>query len=149
MFVRWAETSKRMQAGLEEIRKQISSLPLQDARATAEHALRDPVRFECAEEAWDGGEIELGLPPLVRQFFGQYLSVVSLSTSAELCRDGIAPVAADSKYLRIGADGEHTHLAVLPGEETVYVLADDVPAEEQVEDTFPSIYHYLAFLGRL
>lgn len=145
---RWA-TGGEFGQRMEQLRGEIRALPLEEARSAAEAALSDPTKFQRAEKhppsSTDISELALEL----RSFFERYARVASRGACiAELDRQQIRASQILDGYITIGIHVEHTELAVKPGDETIWVLADDVPSEEAVEDDFPSIYHYLLFVDR-
>jgi hypothetical protein len=131
---------------LEEVRQ----IPLDEAVKQAELLLSDPARFQCSESplARDGAAAS-GLPRTARTFFERYDRVASLFSGTELARDEIGPSTVAPGFTRVGNETEHTEVAVKTGEDTVYILADDVPTEIVIESTYPTLYHYIIAIDRL
>jgi hypothetical protein len=124
----------------------VKSIPLPKARAEAEALFSQPSGFTRAAPA-DATPIP-GLSAELQEFFALHGDVTAEEGEVSISRLEIAPYEHDKSFLRLGQDGEHTHLAAKPGESAVYVIADDVPRAKQVEESFPSIHHYLLFVDR-
>ena len=77
-----------------------------------------------------------------------YGEITVKDDDAIICRDEIQPYKRDESLIWLGQDSEHTHLVAKPNEDTLYIVADDVPKAKQIEDQFPSIYHYIVFMNR-
>jgi hypothetical protein len=144
----WAADGEFLQK-IEQLKGEIRELSLEEAKAAAEAALSNPARFDRVEAHTPSSANMSELAPELRSFFERYARVASQGAFiAELDSQQIRPSAILSGYIAIGIHVEHTELAIKPGEEGIWVLADDVPSEEALEDFFPSVYHYLLFVDR-
>jgi len=133
---------------IDQLQSGIRALPLEQARSAAEAALADSTRFHVEASLPDGTELS-ELAPDLRAFFERYARVASLGAFiSELGHHTIRPSCVLNGYIAIGTHVEHTELAARPGDETIWVLAEDVPPEDAVEESFPSIYHYLLFVDQ-
>jgi hypothetical protein len=124
----------------------VKSIPLAEAKAEAEALFGRPSGFSRAAPT-DTTPIP-GLSNDLQAFFARHGEVTAEEGEVSISRGDIEPYGHDESFLRLGQDGEHTHLAAKPNESAVYVVADDVPKAKQVEEQFPSIYHYLLFVDR-
>jgi hypothetical protein len=126
--------------------RELATLSAAEARTAAERVLVAP-RFVRATP-WDDSPPHPELAPALREFFRRFRTVEV--AEGEQCADiaELAPLEWAPGYLRLGTDGEHTHLAVRPGDECIYVLADDVGHEERVDATFATVYHWILWLER-
>jgi hypothetical protein len=124
-------------------------MPLAEARAIAEAALADPGQFRCRRAPAPEGAHWERLAPQLRGFFNEFDTVEAQSADPVLARALIGPSRVIPGYIRIGNDTEHREAAVMPSEEAVYAIAEDVPIDKAVEGRYASIYHYLAFIALL
>ena len=127
--------------------RELAALPDTEARAEAERVLATP-RF-LRVTRWQSPPLpRVELAPSLSEFFRvmQRVEVPDREECADIAELG--PLEWAPGYLYLGTDGEHTHLAVRPGDESIYVLTDDVPEEDRVESVFSSIYHWVLWLER-
>lgn len=122
----------------------VKSIPLDEAKDRAEALFGQPCGFSRSAPT-DKTPIP-SLSPGLQEFFASHGEITAEGGEVAIGRQDIQPYGHDKSFIRLGQDGEHTHLAAKPGNDAVYVLADDVPKGKQVEDEFPSIYHYLLFV---
>ena len=132
---------------LEAYERELAALPAADARAAAEQVLAAP-RFLRVTRRQDPPALPPELAPTLREFFHviQRVDVPGREEAADI--SDVRPVEWAPGYLYVGTDGEHTHLAVRAGDESVYVLTDDVPDDDRVESVFHTIYHWVLWLER-
>jgi hypothetical protein len=124
------------------------ALTLEEAEGRAIDLLANPSQYRVEP---GGTDTPNGMPPGLRRLFSRYRSIRSSVDELEMGLHLLSPSSVKADYSSLGYASEHTHLAVGPVGETVYVLADDVPEEEAVESVHASIYHYLVYrdlLGR-
>jgi len=138
---------KRYLRALEAYERELAALPAPEARAAAERVLAAP-RFLRVTRWQDPPPPRPELAPALGEFF-QVIQRVEVPGREE-CADisELQPVEWAPEYLYLGTDGEHTHLGVRAGDESIYVLTDDVPDEDRVESVFGSIYHWVLWLER-
>lgn len=138
----------RERAEYERLENEIAAMSLEGAKLEAERLLREPGAFQVVAADSPAGTPVSSLPPLVQELFGRYESIVDVHSAAELTRIDVGPSTLRSDLYRIGIHTEHSEVAVGSGSEEVYILADDVPEAEAVEETYQSVYHYLVGVHR-
>ena len=139
--------AKRYAEAITAYEQELAGLPAPDARAQAERVIASPRFIRIVP--WPAPRpARAELAPDVGAFFGvvQRVEVPDGETCADVA--DLAPLEWAPGFLRLGPDGEHTHLALRPGDEAIYVLGDDVPAEERVFTVLATIYHWLLYLER-
>lgn len=141
---RHRDEMRRDGKAFEKMVEAVKSIPPAEAKARAEAMFSQPSGFSRSAPS-DKTPIP-NLSPGLQEFFALHGEVTAEMGEVVISRQDIQPYEHDRSFIRLGQDGEHTHLAAKPGEDAVYVLADDVPKGKQVEDEFPSIYHYLLFV---
>ena len=124
----------------------VKSIPLADAKDRADALFSQSTGFSRSAPT-DTTPIP-SLSPGLQEFFALYGEITAEGGEVVISRQDIQPYEHDRAFIWLGRDGVHTQLTAKPGEDAVYVLADDVPKAQQVEDHFPSIYHYLLFVDR-
>ena len=143
-----SRASERYVQTLEAYERELASLPQAEARAAAERVLASS-RFVRAAPRHDAPPGHTELAPALREFFDRFHRLEV--PEGELCADiaELPPLDWAPGYLCLGATGvEHTHLAIRPRDESIYILADDVPIPERVESTFATVYHWILWLER-
>lgn len=131
---------------LDALETQVAAMPLSEVRAEARHILASPRHLRAGR--WSGEPaLHPELAPLLRAFFSEY-QVVEIPDS-EQCADvsQLEPFDFIEGYLNLGTDGEHTHLAIKPGDESIYIVADDTD-EDHVSDMYATVYHWIVFIER-
>ncbi len=124
---------------LENIDREIAGLSIEEAKKSAELFLAN--LKSCIVKKSSTSYISSNLVPILRDFFSE---VEEFQAGDEwLLRTELGPYEHDPTFIRLGQDGEHTHLCSKPGQDTVYIVADDVPKEQQIENSYPSVYHWL------
>lgn len=125
----------------------LAALSATEARAQAERVLAASQRLRVVP--WRS------TPPSRREltaslgeFFRGVRCVEELSGMPSADAAELAPLAWAPGYWSLGPNDEHTHLAVRPGDESIYVLADDVSGDERVEQRFATVYHWVLWLQR-
>ena len=137
--------AERFAHALAAYEQELAALSGPDARVAAESVLAKPRFIRVVR--WSAPPTpRRELAPALRAFFGSVQRVEGGEQeldAAEIERLEWAP-----GYLRLGTDSEHTHLAIRPGDEAIYVLADDVPSADRVESVFATVYHWVLWLER-
>ena len=138
--------AERFAHALAACEQDLAALSGADARAAAEKVLADPRFIRVVR--WSApptlrGDLALAL----RTFLG---SVQRVEGGDEEVVDGreIERLEWAPGYLRLGTEDEHTHLAIRPGDEAIYVLADDVPVADRIESVFATVYHWVLWVER-
>ncbi|MBI3947264.1 MAG: hypothetical protein HY321_15165 [Armatimonadetes bacterium] len=148
-LVRAKELSlKKLVAAGRPVESRVLGLTPEEARRQAEALLADPSRFEC-ELGSPGPEARSLIAPLgpgLRSFLETRVRIRSAGAAVAVGSAFVRRSRALPEFVTIGCPGpEHTELAARPGEETVYVLVDDVPPDDRQEETFPTIYHCILY----
>lgn len=125
----------------------ISSLSLQQAKASAIGLLSDPRIFQCAESPIADERSLEGLAPEVRELLKRYATIELVKgPRAAVMRTSLGPSGRRPGFLRIGSIAAATDVAgdlgVKPGDETIYELYTD-EAPDPTFGTYKSIYHWL------
>jgi hypothetical protein len=140
-----SRAAERYAQALDEYERELDGLSAQKARAAAERVLAAPRFIRVVR--WPMPQAPRGrLAPLLREFFGGVQRIEAPHGESYVDITELAPLAWASGYLCLGRVDEHTHIAVRPGDEGVYVMADDVPAEEALDTVLPTVYHYVLWL---
>jgi hypothetical protein len=139
--------AERYAQALAAYEEELAALSAPDAHMAAERVLAKPRFIRVVR--W--GALPTRRPefaPALRAFFEriQRVEVPRGEQRADVAE--IEPLEWAPGYLRLGTDSEHTHLAIRPGDEAIYVLADDVPSADRVESVFATIYHWVLWLER-
>lgn len=124
----------------------VNAIPLAEARVEAEALLQNGSGFRYS--TLPAGKPAPGLSDDLQEFFAKHGEISVEEGEVWICGSEVKAYEYDKAFLRLGQDGEHTHVAVKANQPAVFVVADDVPRAEAVEEEFPSIYHYLLFVDR-
>ena len=127
--------------------RELAALTAAEAQAAAEQVLAAP-RFIRATPWHDAPRPQTELAPTLREFFHRIRRVEGSNGDRYADIAELEPLEWAPGYLRLGTDVEHTHVAIRPGDESIYVLADDVPSDERVESVFATVYHWILWLER-
>lgn len=122
--------------------REVNQLPIEEVERRARIMLEDPEWFAVTRVVDADYPRRADLGPAAQRLFDRYASISGQETPLELHRTSFGP-SLRAGYLRLGETGEQTEVAVLLGGDEVVVLAEDVPAEQQIEERFPTIFHYL------
>ena len=140
--------AERVSQALEAYERELAALTPDEARAAAERVLATS-RFVRTTPWRDAPPPHTELAPVLREFF-QRIRLVEVPEAGP-CADAaeLPPLESAPGYLCLGNTGvEHTDLAIRPGDESIYILADDVPIAERVESVFATVYHWILWLER-
>ena len=143
-----SRAAERYVQALNAFEQEFATLTPSEARTAAERVLAAP-RFVRVTPWQDAPPPNAELAPTLREFF-QRIRLVEIPES-ERCADvsHLVPLEWAPEYLSLGSTGvEHTHLAIRPNDESIYILADDVPIDKRVESVFATVYHWLLWLER-
>ena len=139
--------AERYAQALAAYEQELADLPAADARVAAEQVLASPrfiSVFPWTVAAAPGPE----LAPTLTEFFRRIQRVEVPGGERRADAAELEPLDWAAGYLRLGADGEHAHIAVRAGDEAIYVLADDAPSDDRVESVFATVYHWVLWLER-
>jgi hypothetical protein len=139
--------AERYSQALRAYEGELAALTPAEARAAAERVLAAP-RFIRTTPWHDAPPPNTELAPVLREFL-QRIRLVEVP-DAERCANAadLSPLEWAPGYLCLGTAGEHSHVAIRPGDESIYILADDVPHNERVESVFATVYHWILWLER-
>jgi hypothetical protein len=152
---KYQEFERRREQLEAELENEINPLPLKAARERAEPLLSDPARFQCLKRPPSPQDISrlTSLAPELRLFFETYESILHIKGGFSLRRSDVEPSLAGHGLFVIGSTGhEHEELSVIPGDETVHYIMQDIPEEEEPIlpglCTFTSVYHCVLYFDR-
>jgi len=118
----------------------VEQLPLEEARALAHRVLDNPEWFRT--EFGDMSHLlPTTIPASVREFYSRYVRITGRFCDVQLDAAECGRSETRAEMLRVGRDDAHVELCTKDAEDRVYLLADDVGAEEVIEGSVPSIYH--------
>ena len=127
------------------VAESLQALPLPDAEAEARAYLADDSRFRT--EAGSGILVwGNAYGPTLQQFFARYRRVASLRSEVELEGGPCVRSENDPGFYLIGFYWEHVEVVVAPGRDEIVVL--DTEARLEALYRFPTILHFICFLGR-
>jgi hypothetical protein len=141
--------AERYAAGISAYERELDTLSAAAARQRAELVLTASPFVRGV--AWRDGPVPLvGDLASGQQEFFRRLRRVEAARHGEPYVDAeeLAPYAGHPGYLRLGQDDEHAYLAVRPGDEALYVIADDEPLERAPSHRFPTLHHWVLWLHR-
>jgi hypothetical protein len=118
----------------------IEGLPLEVARRLAHQVLDNPEWFQ-AELGDASSSLAITAPDTVREFYGRYRRATGRYCDVQLVAAGCGPSDTRPELMRVGRDDAHVELCVRKAEDRIYLVADDVGADEPIEGSVPSIYH--------
>jgi len=84
------------------------------------------------------------LGPELQKFFSRFEEASEIRGETNLNRNAIGPSSLREGFLKIGTDIEHTEIVVRPHEDGIYIIDGTEPEDQAVEESFETIYHYLA-----
>lgn len=139
--------AERFAQALAACEQELAALSALDASASAERVLASP-RFIRAVSWSTPPAPRQELAPALRSFFSRVRRVELPGGEPHADAATIEPLGWAPGYLKLGTVDEHTHLAIRPGDESIYILADDVPGADRVESVFATVYHWVLWLER-
>lgn len=144
-----SRAAERYAAAISAYERELETLPAAAAREQAERVLTASPFVRGV--AWrDGPALLVGdLAPAQREFFRRLRRVEAVRNGAPYVdAEELAPFAGYPGYLCLGQDDEHAYLAVRPGDEALYVVADDEPPERAPSHRFPTLHHWVLWVHR-
>jgi hypothetical protein len=145
VYREWANIKADASAHLVGYSESIGLSPHQ-ATSIAHDVLKNNSEFEIRSSPASKHASELS--PSIRNFFQDYPKVILTTDDVAISVGDVCRYAHDGQFLLLGSDGEHTHLVARPNDDRVYVVADDVPKESQIEGEFPTIYHWIVWVNK-
>lgn len=82
--------------------------------------------------------------PRLQKFFSRFETVREIKGETSLDRNQIGTSSLRDGFLKIGTDMEHTEIVARPNEDTIYIIDGSEPEDQVLEESFPTIYHYIA-----
>lgn len=141
LLVRWKKSGE-MYRRIEEELATVRALPLRVAEEGALTLLLDGEKYRIIEEPAPTDSLN-SLGPVLRQFFLRFKKVTEIKGETSLDRSEIAPSTLCEGFIRIGTDMEHAEIVARPNDDVIYAIDGTEPQGHQVEEGFPTIYHYL------
>jgi hypothetical protein len=81
--------------------------------------------------------------PALQKFFCRFEIVREVKGETSLNRSQIRASTLREGFVRIGTDMDSTEIVALPNEDTVYVIDGSEPRDQPLEESFPTIYHFI------
>jgi hypothetical protein len=140
--------AERYAQAIRAYEKELVALSAAEARTGAERILAAPRFIRVVPPSRTPHPTHPELAPALRAFFHtiQRIEVANGEAYADVAE--LTPLEWAPGFLRIGPDGEHTHLAVRPHDEAIYVLGDDVPEAERIFTVLATVYHWVLYMER-
>lgn len=138
----WRESDKFHQQVTQQLAA-ARALSQEEAEERALRLLYDTKLFRIVENR----QMEDSLPlhgPRLRKFFSRFETVREMKGETFLDRNQIGPSNLRKGFFRIGTDMEHTEIVAKPNEDTIYIIDGTEPEGQALEESFPTIYHYIA-----
>jgi hypothetical protein len=124
---------------LARIEAWIGQLPLVDAERLAAQVLGNPEWF--VTEPASSTTATTALPRSARAFFERFGSVRGRFCDLRITAAEIGASAVGSSLVRLGWEDAHVELCLSPDASGVLRLADDVPPDQALEGSVPSLWH--------
>jgi len=141
LLIRWKKSGE-LYRRIEEELATVRALSLREAEEKALTLLLDGEKFRIVEKPAPTDALH-SLGPVLRGFFLRFERVTEIKGETSLDRREVGPSTLREGFLRIGTDIEHAEIVARPKEDVIYVIDGTEPEGPQVEEGFPTIYHYL------
>ena len=141
LIVRWKKSGK-LYRRIEDELAAVRALSLREAEDKALTLLLDGDKYRIVEKPAPTDAL-YSLGPALRQFFSRFESVKEIRGETALDRGEIGPSTLREGFVKVGTDIEHTEIVARPKEDMIYVIDGTEPIDFQLEEGFPTIYHYL------
>ena len=141
LIVRWKKSGK-LYRRIEEELAAVRALSLREAEVKALTLLLDGDKYRIVEKPAPTDAL-YSLGPALRQFFSRFERVTEIRGETSLDRSEIGPSALRDGFIKVGTDMEHTEIVARPKEDLIYVIDGTEPEGSQLDEGFPTIYHYL------
>ena len=99
--------------------------------------------YRSVESPTSEDSLPLGSPAL-QKFFSRFETVREIKGETSLDRNQIGTSALREGYLKLGTDMDFTEIVAKPNEDTIYIIDGSEPRDQPLEESFPTIYHYIA-----
>ncbi len=140
-LARWKKSGE-LYRQIEEELAAVRTLPLREAEAKALALLLDGDKYRIVEKPAPTDAL-YSLGPALRKFFSRFERVKEIRGETALDRGEIGPSTLREGFIKVGTDMEHTEIVARPKEDVIYVIDGTEPEGSQLEEGFPTIYHYL------
>lgn len=141
VLAKWKGMTPAYARAAEQLDK-IRALPIEQARREALALISDPKRFRCiAGQRPTGTEISL-FGPILEEFLARFDAVEQIDGEFTCGRHWTGTSAVRSGFMRIGHHFDGAELAVLPGDDQVFIIHDPIHELQGL----PSIYHQILLL---
>jgi len=140
-LARWKKSGELYRQVEEELAA-VRTLPLREAEAKALALLLDGDKYRIVEKPAPTDAL-YSLGPALRKFFSRFERVKEIRGETPLDRGEIGPSTLREGFIKVGTDMEHTEIVARPKEDVIYVIDGTEPEGSQLEEGFPTIYHYL------
>ncbi len=140
-LARWKKSGELYRQVEEELAA-VRTLPLREAEAKALALLLDGDKYRIVEKPAPTDAL-YSLGPALRKFFSRFERVKEIRGETALDRGEIGPSTLREGFIKVGTDMEHTEIVARPKEDVIYVIDGTEPEGSQLEEGFPTIYHYL------
>jgi hypothetical protein len=137
----WRESGK-LHHQVEEQLAATRALLRREAQERALTLLLDAKLYRIVENPALADSLQ-SLGPELQKFFSRFEAVREIKGETSLDRKQIGASTLREGFLKIGTDMEHTEIVARPNEDPIYVIDGTEPEDEQVEEGFPTIYHYI------
>ena len=141
LIVRWKKSGK-LYRRIEDELAAVRALSLREAEDKALTLLLDGDKYRIVEKPAPTDAL-YSLGPALRQFFSRFESVKEIRGETALDRGEIGPSTLREGFVKVGTDIEHTEIVARAKEDMIYVIDGTEPIDFQLEEGFPTIYHYL------
>jgi len=141
LIVRWKKSGK-LYRRIEDELAAVRALSLREAEDKALTLLLDGDKYRIVEKPAPTDAL-YSLGPALRKFFSRFERVKEIRGETALDRGEIGPSTLREGFVKVGTDIEHTEIVARPKEDLIYVVDGTEPIDLQVEEGFPTIYHYL------
>jgi hypothetical protein len=137
----WRESDRVHQQVTQELAA-ARALSQEEAEKRALKLLYDSKLYRIVENPTLGDSLPLHGPGL-QKFFCRFEIVREIKGETFLDRNQIATSTLREGFLRIGTDLEHTEIVARANEDTIYIIDGSEPEDQALEESFPTIYHYI------
>jgi hypothetical protein len=141
ILVRWKQSDKTYRR-IEEELAAVRALSFQEAEQKALTLLLSGEKYRIVEKPAPPEALQ-SLGPLLRQFFSRFERVTEIKGETSLDRTEIGPSTFRAGFIKIGTDIEHVEIVSRPQDDAIYAIDGTEPDGPHVEESFPTIYHYL------
>jgi hypothetical protein len=134
----------------EAVGAEVKNMSLAEAETVATAYLAKPNLFTPSRPLFPHlSPLESQLSPQLREFFERYPAMDFCSYGTSWDRSQIEKSERLPDYLCIGRADDHSELLVRPSCEEVGILSNEWDADEGVDESYASIYHFIVYKCRV